>query len=230
MKPTASNLIRLAGLSAVAAGVLFIVVQIIHPIDVLESVSTNGWAIVHYLSFSMCVFGLFGLTGIYGRQAEQAGWLGLAGYLLFSVFYMVTGAFQFIEALVSPVLATEAPRYVEGFLGMVTSHPSEISMGALPSVNGINGLLYMAGSLALGIATFRARVLPRWAAILLAVSGPLAAVITTLFGHPIDRLAAVPMGVALVGLGLAAWANRRESAAQTVVGSAGPQLHQAGAK
>jgi hypothetical protein len=230
MKPTASNLIRLAGLSAVAAGVLFVVVQIIHPIDQLASVTTARWPIVHYASFSMCVFGLFGLTGIYARQAEKAGWLGMAGYLLFSVFYMFTAAFQFVEALISPVLATEAPRYVEGFLGMVTGHASEISLGALPSVNGINGLLYMAGSLALGIATFRARVLPRWAALLLAVSGPLAAVITTLFGHPIDRLAAVPMGVALVGLGLAVWANRRELAAQPVASSAGPQLRQASAK
>ncbi|MCC7359086.1 MAG: hypothetical protein IT317_06400 [Anaerolineales bacterium] len=230
MKPTASNLIRWAGLSAVAAGVSFIVVQIIHPIDVLASVTTPGWTTVHYLSFSMCVFGLFGLVGIYARQAEKAGWLGLTGYLLFSVFYMVTGAFQFIEALVSPVLAIEAPRYVEGFLGMVTGHAGEISMGALPTVNSVNGLLYMLGSLALGIATFRARVLPRWAAMLLAVSGPLAAAMTTLLSHPLDRLAAVPMGVALVGLGLAVWANRREPAAQTAATSASPTLRQAGAR
>lgn len=230
MKPTASNLIRWAGLSAVASGVLFVVIQIIHPIDVLASVTTLRWAVVHYLGVAMGFFGLLGLTGIYARQAEKAGWLGLAGYLLFSLFYVLAAAFQFIEALVSPVLATEAPRYVEGFLGIVTGHPSDISMGALPSVNGVNGMFYMAGSLALGIATFRARVLPRWAAILLAISGPLAAVITTLFGHPIDRLAAVPMGLALAGLGLAVWANGREPAAQPAPGSATTQLRQVGAK
>ncbi len=230
MKLTTSKLIGWAGLSAVAAGVLFVVVQIIHPIDVLESVTTAGWATVHYISFAMCVFGLFGLTGIYARQAEQAGWLGLIGYLLFSIFYVVTGAFQFAEALISPVLATEAPRFVEGFLGIVTGHASEISLGALPSVNGVNGLLYMLGSLTLGIATFRARVLPRWAALLLALSGPLAAGMTTLLSHPLDRLAAVPMGLALAWLGLAVWANRREQAAQTVPGGVSPHLRQAGAK
>lgn len=229
MKPTASNLIRWAGLSAVAAGVLFVVVQIIHPTDVLASVSTARWATVHYISFAMCVFGLFGLTGIYAAQVEKAGWLGLAGYLLFSVFYVVTAAFQFIEALVSPVLAAEAPRFVEGMLGMVTGHASEIALGALPSVNSVNGLLYMLGSLALGIATFRAKVLPRWAALLLALSGPLAAAMTTLLSHPLDRLAAVPMGLALAGLGLAVWAQRGTQAAPAV-GQVSPQLRQASAK
>ncbi len=229
MKPTASNLIRWAGLSAVAAGLVFIVVQIIHPIDVLSSVTTSRWAIVHYMGVSMCIFGLFGLTGLYARQAEEAGWLGLVGYLLFSLFYVVAGTFQFIEAFISPVLATEAPRFVEGMLGLVTKHPSEISLGALPTVNGVNGLLYMLGSLLFGVATFRARVLPRWAGILLAISGPLAALMTEFLWHPLDRLAAVPMGLALAWLGLAVWANRRADAAQQAPALAS-QLRQAGAK
>jgi hypothetical protein len=230
MKPNASNLIRWAGLSAVAAGVLFVVIQIIHPTDVLESVTTARWASVHYLGVAMGFFGLLGLTGIYARQAEKAGWLGLAGYLSFSLFYVITAAFQFIEALISPVLATESPRFVEGFLGIVTGHASEIPLGALPSVYGFNGGLYLLGSLLLGIATFRARVLPRWAAGLLAVSGPLSAVVVELFPHPLDRLAAVPMGLALAWLGLAVWAGQRQPAGQPVPGNASTQLRQAGAK
>jgi hypothetical protein len=212
-----------------AAGILFVVVQIIHPTDVLASVSTSRWAIVHYLGVAMCIFGLFGLTGIYARQTEKAGWLGLAGYLMFSLFYVVTAAYQFIEAFVSPVLTTEAPRFVEGFLGIAASHPSEISLGALPAVYGINGGLYLLGGLLFGIATFRARVLPRWAAVLLAGSGPLAILMTKLLQHPLDRLAAVPMGLALAGLGWAVWANRREPAAQPTPAIAG-QFGQVGAQ
>ena len=34
----------------------------------------------------MGFFGLFGIAGLYARQVEKSGWLGLAGYLLFSVF------------------------------------------------------------------------------------------------------------------------------------------------
>jgi hypothetical protein len=36
MKITASNLIRWAGLAAIAAGILYIVVQAIHPLDVFS--------------------------------------------------------------------------------------------------------------------------------------------------------------------------------------------------
>lgn len=230
MKPTASNVIRWAGLSAVAAGGLFVLVQIIHPIDAPASVTTARWAIVHYLGIAMCFFGLLGLTGIYARQAEKVGWLGLGGYLLFSLFYALSAAFQFIEAFISPVLATEAPRFVEGFLGIVTGHPSALSLGALPSVYGVNGALYMLGSLLLGTATFRARVLPRWAAGLLALSGPLAAVMTALLSHPLDRLAALPMGLALVGLGVAVWVDRRAHSAQPAPDSATHQIRQATTK
>ena len=37
------------------------------------------------LTTAMCFFGLLGITGLYARQVEEAGWLGLAGYLLFSL-------------------------------------------------------------------------------------------------------------------------------------------------
>src|SRR5688572_14554028 len=128
MKLTTSNVIRAAGLSAMAAGLLFIVIQMIHPADVLASVTTPTWAIVHYLGVSMGFFGLFGLTGLYARQAGKAGWLGLIGYLLFSLFYAFTVAFQFIEAFVSPVLATVEPKVVEALLGIITKHTNEISI------------------------------------------------------------------------------------------------------
>ena len=104
MKITTSRLIRWAGLSAMMAGILFVVIQTIHPADILSSVTTSRWAIVHYLSIAMCLFGLLGIAGIYARQVEEAGWLGLAGYLLFSLFYALTMGFQFAEAFISPLL------------------------------------------------------------------------------------------------------------------------------
>ena len=90
MKPTAPKLIRWAGLSAMAAGIIFVVIQPIHPPDVLSSVTTDAWAIVQSSKVAMCILGLIGLTGLYARQANEAGWLGLAGYLLFSLFYALT--------------------------------------------------------------------------------------------------------------------------------------------
>ena len=93
MKITTSNLIRWAGLAAMVAGILFVAIQPIHPADILSSVTTSRWAIIHSLDIAMCLFGLLGITGIYARQVEKAGWLGLAGYLLFSLFWALNWAF-----------------------------------------------------------------------------------------------------------------------------------------
>ena len=213
-----------------AAGILFVVIQTIHPPDVLASVTTARWAIVHYLGITMCLLGLLGITGLYARQVQAAGWLGLAGYLLFSLFYAVTMGFQFAEAFISPLLATEAPKFVEGFLGIPGGHASEVNLGALSAVYALNGVLYMLGPVLFGIATFRAAILPRWAAGAFAVGGPVSALMAALLPHPLDRIAAVPMGLGLAWLGYALWSERRERASEPVPGTRSPQLGQAGAE
>src|SRR3712207_9341848 len=106
-----------------AAGIIFVVIQPIHPPDVLSSVTTDAWAIIQSSKAAMCILGLLGLTGLYARQANEAGWLGLAGYLLFSLFFAHTLPLAYTEAFVLPVLATEAPTFVEGFLGIFNGHP-----------------------------------------------------------------------------------------------------------
>ena len=214
MKTTASNAIRWAGLSATLSGIFFIVMQAIHPLDVLPSVTTAQWAIVHYLGVTMSFLGLLGIAGLYARQVEEVGWLGLAGYLLFSLFFALTMAFQFVEALISPLLATEAPKVVEGFLGIASGHATETNLGALPTVFTVTGVLYLLGGVLFGVATFRAGILPRWATGLLVVGTLLPILGSSLFPHPYDRIFAVPVGLALAWLGYALWSERRETVSE----------------
>ncbi|MFN8535441.1 MAG: hypothetical protein U0556_18045 [Dehalococcoidia bacterium] len=216
MKPTTSSVIRLAGLAAALGGSLFVGVQIIHPPDTLASVTTGRWAAVHSLGVIMCLFILLGITGIYARQTQEAGRLGLAGYLLFGGMWALTTAFQFVEAFILPPLAAEAPRFVEGFQGMVGGHPGEIDLGPLPMVWTLTGLLYVAGGVLFGIATFRAGVLPRWAAGLLVVGAVLPLVASSLVPHPFDRVFAAPVGLALASLGVALMFERREDAGHPI--------------
>src|SRR4051794_38579286 len=95
MKPTAASLIRWAGLSAMVAGIFYVVVGLFHPPNILSSVTTTQWAIVHVLAIAMCFFGILGVTGIYARQVEETGWLGLAGYLLLSLWLALITGFTF---------------------------------------------------------------------------------------------------------------------------------------
>src|ERR1043166_2160650 len=86
MKITTSTLMRLAGLSAILAGLCFIVIGIFHPLNIPSSVTTATWVIVHIFATALGFFGLLGIAGLYARQAEESGWLGLAGFLLFSAW------------------------------------------------------------------------------------------------------------------------------------------------
>ena len=97
MKITASSLIRWAGLSAMAAGIIFAGIQPIHPPDELSSVTTGTWAIITTLKTVMCLLFLAGITGIYARQVEEAGWLGLAGFLLLSLWLVLILPFTFLQ-------------------------------------------------------------------------------------------------------------------------------------
>src|SRR4028119_2530331 len=60
MKPPASKLIRWAGLAAMAAGIIFVGIQPIHPLDVLSSVTTTQWVVIQSLKTAMCLLGLLG--------------------------------------------------------------------------------------------------------------------------------------------------------------------------
>ena len=230
MKITAASLIRWTGLAAMAAGIIFAGIQPIHPLDVLSSVTTPRWAIIQSLKTAMCLLGLLGMAGLYARQVKETGWLGLAGYLLLSLFYALTTAFAFAEAFILPLLATEAPKFVEGFLGIFNGHPTEFNLGALPALYTLIGLVgYVLGGLLFGIATLRAGILPRWAAGLLAV-GAVAPFVLAQLPHPLDRTFAVPMGIALAWLGYALWSERGETVTEPVLGRGSPQLHQTGAE
>lgn len=217
MKITAANLIRWAGLSAMVAGLFYVIEGLFHPPNVLASVTTTRWAIVHVLEGAMTFFGLIGITGLYARQAEKSGWLGLVGYILFSLWLVFVTGFLFFEAFILPQLATEAPAFAEGFLGMFTGSASEVDLGVLPVLWMLTAPLYIFGGLLFGLATFRASILPRWAGALLAI-GVVIAPVAVLFPPEHAPKIAVPVGLALMWLGYATWAERRERNSEAVLG------------
>ena len=217
MKMTPSTLIRLAGLSAVLAGLGFIVVGMFHPVNVPSSVTTATWVNVHIVATAMCFFGLFGMAGLYAKQVEKSGWLGLAGFALFSLWMALSMPFLFLEAFILPRLATELPAFVEGFLGMLTGVTSTVDLGILPTLWNISGPILILGLLLFGIATFRARVLPRWAGALLALGAVLIPIGALVPPEYQPKIIMVPVGLALAWLGYALLSERREKSSEALL-------------
>jgi hypothetical protein len=215
MKITVSNLIRGAGLPAMAAGLIFAVVGLIHPPHIVSSITTSTWTIVHLLTIAMSFFGLLGIAGIYARQVRAASWFGLVGFLLLSLWFVLVTGFTFFEAFILPLLATDSPKFAESFLGIFTGSGGETSVGALATLWTLLGVVYLLGNLLFGIGIFRAGILSRWAGALLglgAVSSPAFALLPQSFAP----LAAVPVGLGLAWLGYSLWSERREPVSQRV--------------
>lgn len=230
MQPTAASIIRWTGVAALAAGLIFAGIQPIHPPDVLASVTTSAWAIIMPVKTAMSLLFLIGTAGLYARQVNKAGWLGLAGFFLLSLCWALELAYIFAEGFILPVLATEAPRFVESFLGIVNGHPGEMNIGALPAIyNLLIGIPYMLGGLLFGVATFRAGILPRWPAALLAVTATVTPA-AALLPHTLQRFVGMPVGLAFAWLGYALWAERRANASELVPSTVSPQLGQSGAE
>lgn len=228
MQITTSKLSRWAGLSAMIAGIFFVIVGVFHPLNELSSVDTNRWIIVHMFACAMIFFGLLGMVGIYIKQAEKSGWLGLVGFILFSLWLVSVLGFLFFETFMLPLLATEAPAFAEGFLGMFTGSASEVDLGMLPTVWGLTGPMYILGGLLFGMATFRAGVLPRWAGALLA-AGVVLAPVVALFPPEFETKVTIPVGLALAWMGYAVWSERQEKVSEAFQGSESLQLRQTAA-
>jgi hypothetical protein len=226
---TPTTLFRAAGLAAVAAGLIFIGVQINHPHADVANVTTTEWAVRNSLKILMAALVLAGITGMYLRQIRQIGILGLIGYVVFSVGYLSILSSTFVSAYVLPSLAATNPGYVNDVLAAATNGTAKGDIGLLGTVLKLQGIAYLGGGLIFGIALFRARVLARWAAVLLAVSG-LASAALAILPDAFYRLLAFPNAIAMIALGYSLWRTARTDSATSAAAVVSPRITSAGVK
>jgi hypothetical protein len=232
MTITTTKLTRAAGLCAVVAGLLFIAIQVKHPTLDVAFTTTTEWKVRQGVKVLMATLSLAGITGMYLRQVTKTGLLGLVGYVLFALGYLMMLATEVAGLVVLPSIAHGAPGYVTGVLAAASGGHPTADIGLMQQFASLNGLAYIAGGLIFGIALFRANILARWAAALLAVAA-VSTVGVSLLPQVNYRLFAIPIGVAMVGLGYSLWREQRTPAAQPVASPAslaGSQLNPVGAK
>ena len=229
MPITTTTLTRAAGLAAVAAGLLFVAVQVRHPQITLDFVQGTQWTVRQGMKVTMAVLALAGIAGMYLRQVRQMGVLGLVGYLMFSLGYLMMLCVEMIALVVVPAIAQAAPTYVGGVIAVATNSSSSADLGLFTTLNMAVAVGYLLGGLLFGIALFRAGILARWAAALLAVAA-VATMAIPLLPMVNQRLFAVPNGIALVGLGWSLWREQRAAAVEPVTSTVDARLDPAGAR
>ena len=166
-------LLRQTGLLAMAAGASTFLSPILHPDDP----GSAAWVPVHLLSFATLIAVLLVLVGVFVRQLPRSGRLGLAGFL---------------AAFVGTSMMLMEGR--EHLFSHDFGQGTPVGLWQLIATS----LVFSVGYVLLGVAIFRAGVLPRGAGVLLAVGGPIVA-----FSPPIGILPVLIVGHALFGIGLA---------------------------
>jgi hypothetical protein len=156
------NFIRWGGLAATASALLAVISFVLYTAvvgdDRLSEAATSG---VFFLpsgaQLLAMVLLLVGLVALFARQAEMFGPLGVTGFLLALVGTTLAAGALWSQVFVVPRLAEAAPRVIDQAGGSVLA-------GFLLSF-----LLLGVGWILFGVATFRTRLFPRWAVILLIV-------------------------------------------------------------
>ncbi len=210
------ELVRISGVLWALGGFTYIFIQLIHPLDALASVvnQTGRWILVAVLTSLMSLFNAVGLTGSYAMQSRKAGLLGLIAYAMFAGFWLISMIFSFDEAFIWPLLAISQPDFVEGMTGLFNGGASGFDLGIFPGLASVAGLSYILGGVLFGIASLRAGVVSRASSVGLLIAS-VATMGTALVHHPYDRIFAVPMGLALIGLGIDSIRWARDSATES---------------
>jgi hypothetical protein len=155
-----STLERWGGSAAILGGVLYLVtfgmVYLIYDLFAEQAKGTfvGSHAFIHIFDTPMFVFLLLGAAGLYLRQREVFGFIGKAGFYLTAFGFslgIVGGAMIIVIGL---TVGEKATLGVPDMIAHVLSH-----------------VFYAMGSILLGIATLRAGIMPKAAAILMAI-GP----------------------------------------------------------
>ena len=228
MTITTTTLLRAAGVAAVLSGLIFIGVQINHPYLDATSITTTDVMTRNSLKMLMAALALAGITGIYLRQVTKMGWLGLLGFVVFAAGYLSMFGTEFVAALVLPSIAHSSTAWVNDVIAAATNRPATGDIGRMQIAILFTGITYIGGGFLFAIALFRANVLARWAAVLLAL-GTLATIAAGIVPQ-YERLFAFPTGFALVALGYSLWRDLRAPAAAPILNPVSSQLDAVGAK
>jgi hypothetical protein len=195
-----SDLIRWSGLTAILAAGLLSVGALLSLATESEnlgvSATTPSYAFSSLLYLLGGVLLLLGLVGLYIRQSGPSGILGLVAFLVAFLGTALAVGATWAELFVAPALAVEAPRVLDAELtGMLTLGFTLTFVVFLPL-----------GWLLFGVASFRAGIYPRAAAILLMVGAVIA-------GLPIP-LTEIVLYVGVAWLGFVLFTERGETVQQ----------------
>jgi hypothetical protein len=194
---SSTQLYRLSGFALLASGVVSVIgygIGTFQSDTDVSAITSTPYIVASLLTFVGAALSVLGLPGMIARQADRAGILGVIGGVAVMLVQLIYGiANGFVDVTVFPALVADPSTRAFALQG-----PPPL-MNIFYMVGMASGII---GALALGIATLRARVFPRWIGVLLLLT--VVAEIPTFLEMPfLSNLAPIVSSVALLGAGIA---------------------------
>jgi len=184
---TLQSIARWVGPVSMIAAALIIVSQGVHLALGFAMGAQSADNVLHSVKYVLALLAMFALllalTGLYLRQAESAGKLGVTGYLVAFLGTVLLAGDWWFESFIVPQIAAVAPQVMTGAIA------GSMLVGAAATFG-----LFAVGWIVFGVATFRAHVYARPAAVLLIIGGA----VGILAGSPPYQ---VPLAIAVGWIG-----------------------------
>jgi hypothetical protein len=160
-----------------------------------EAFFTSAYHVSSGLRLLSIVLLLWGLIGIYGRQSRAAGTFGLWAFVVVFLGTALVAGNTWAEVFVWPTLAQVAPEMLSVPV-FTTEASSYMSVGL-----NLSFPLFGIGLILFGVATLRAGVYPRWAAVLLIIGIPVTMFLDPTPGTFQESIGQILWGFAVAALG-----------------------------
>jgi hypothetical protein len=197
-----SRFVRAGAWAAIVSGVAlvvsFLMEWLVVPYERLgqpEAFFTSAYLVSSGLRLLGIVLLLWALIGIYGRQSRAAGTFGLSAFVAVFLGTALVAGNTWAEVFVWPTLAQVAPNMLS--VPVFTTEASSYMSAGL----NLSFPLFGIGLILFGAATFRARVYPRWAAVLLIISIPVTMFLDPTAGTFQESIGQILWGFAVAALG-----------------------------
>jgi hypothetical protein len=185
--------------AAIASGVAMVVSLLMEWLVVpherlgSEAFLTSSYLVSSGLRLLSIVLLVWALIGIYERQSRAAGTLGLWAFVVAFLGTALTVGNVWAEVFVWPTLAQIAPSTMSG---SIMDTPSYLVAGL-----NVSFPLFGLGLILFGVASIRAGVYPRWAAVLLIISIPVTMFLDPTPGSFQESIGQILLGIAVAALG-----------------------------
>src|SRR5215218_5824928 len=195
-----SRFVRVGAWAAMASGLALIVSMLLEwlvvPYERLgqtEAYFTSAYSVSSGLRLLSIVLLLWALIGIYGPQSRAAGTFGLWAFVAVFLGTAFIAGNTWAEVFVYPTLAQVAPNAWSGSILEVSSYLAAGLTLSFP--------LFGIGLILFGVATIRAGVYPRWAAVLLLIGIPVTMYLDPTAGTFQESIGQILWGFVVASLG-----------------------------